>query len=302
MKYAIEATALSKRFWRKTALSNVNLAISPGTIFALLGPNGAGKTTFLKSAVGLLRPSSGTVSVLGIESRLLKPRDFNEIAFISEQQHLPGRMRVGGLLRYCAGHYSNWDEAYSQALLDQFQLSRRDRIGALSRGGKARLRMAIAMTHQPSLILMDEMFSGLDPIVRDDLMDALIALAQDCGCSICFASHEMSEVERLADKVAFINKGRLVCCESTERLLDGYRVIEVSGSPELLEQASRYAGVHKLAGNREWLRFLFEFKSTGELQELEGRLGSNSHVQIQPAGLRQIFRHLAGRERPEVLQ
>ncbi len=201
MNYSLETENLTQLFWRKPALSDINMRVSEGTILALLGPNGAGKTTLLMLLLNLHQPSSGRALIFNKDSRYLPADTFNHVAFVSEQQSLPERLRVCHLIEFHQGIYDKWDQQYANSLLSRFELDSRQRIKSMSRGNKARLRMLLAMSHHPKILLMDEMFSGLDPISRDDMTDALISIATQQGCTVIFASHEMNEVERLIKSI-----------------------------------------------------------------------------------------------------
>lgn len=223
----ISTRALSKRYRHRLALDSVNLEVSPGEVFAVIGPNGAGKTTLLKLLLNLIPASSGEARVLGVDSRRIGPAFLQRIGYVSESQRLPRRLSVAALCRYLGHLYTGWDEALAQQLTKEFDLPTTERIGTLSRGGKAKLRMLCAMAYRPELLIVDEMFSGLDPLIRDQLMEGVLDLAAGEGWSVLLSSHEMLEVERLAEAVAFLDQGRVIFRGEVAELLDAHRLIHL---------------------------------------------------------------------------
>lgn len=292
MNYSLETENLSKSFWRKPALSDINMRVSEGTILALLGPNGAGKTTLLMSLLNLYQPSSGRALILNTDSRYLPSSIFNQIAFVSEQQSLPEQLSVCHLLEYCQGVYDKWDQQYANSLLSRFELDPNQRIKDMSRGNKARLRMLLAMSHHPKILLMDEMFSGLDPISRDDMTDALISIATQQGCTIVFASHEMSEIERLADTVGFLNQAKLSALKPTESLLETHRIVEVDQQTDLTKHTASNTSVCRLQSTGPQSRFVIGSDSAENLEIMLAELASQIKVNTFPADLAHIFRFL----------
>ncbi len=292
MTYSLVAENLNKSFWRKRVLVDINMCVSEGTILALLGPNGAGKTTLLMSLLNLYQPSSGRALILDFDSRYLPYNIFNDVAFVSEQQLLPEHHKVQHLLDYCQGIYQDWDDAYASSLLNRFELDSKQRIKDMSRGNKARLRMLLAMSHHPKILLMDEMFSGLDPVSREDMTDALISIASQQGCTIVFASHEMDEVERLADNVVFLNQTQLSPLKSTENLLETHRIIEVDQQRELERHDAYSSLLCRLQSNGTRSRFVIGSDTAENLNVILTELSSQIDVNIYPADLTHIFRFL----------
>src|SRR5205814_10141054 len=177
----IEVTELTRRFDSKTALDAVSLSMPRGAVYGLVGANGAGKTTLIKHILGLLRAESGSVRVFGIDPVVDPVGVLSRIGYLSEENDLPGWMRLEELIRYQRAFYPRWDDAYAEELRQAFALDSRAKIKTLSKGQKARTGLLIALAHRPELLVLDEPSSGLDPIVRRDILGAVIRTIADEG-------------------------------------------------------------------------------------------------------------------------
>jgi ABC-2 type transport system ATP-binding protein len=206
----IAVADLTRRFGDKAALSSVSLSIPRGAVYGLVGANGAGKTTLIKHILGLLRAEHGTVRVFGRDPVADPVGVLSRIGYLSEQNDLPDWMRVEELLRYSRAFYAGWDDAYAEELRQTFGLDPRAKAKTLSKGQKARLGLLVALAYRPELLVLDEPSSGLDPIVRRDILEAIIRTIADEGRTVLFSSHLLDEVERTADHVTMINQGRIV--------------------------------------------------------------------------------------------
>ncbi|HVU17316.1 MAG TPA: ABC transporter ATP-binding protein [Candidatus Didemnitutus sp.] len=224
---AIETHALTRRYSRTEALAGLNLAVPEGAVFALLGPNGAGKSTTLKILMNLLSPSSGTATVLGVDSQKLGPDDRTRIGYISENQKLPLWMSVRQLLDYCRPFYPTWDRNLEARLLEQFDLPPERKLRHLSRGMLMKAALLSSLAYRPKLLVLDEPFSGLDPLSRDDFVQGIIEASELGEWTVLIASHDIEEVERFADHIGLLEDGRLRISETTESLLRRFRRIEL---------------------------------------------------------------------------
>jgi len=204
----IEAHDLVKSYGGFAALRGLSLQVPAGSVFALLGANGAGKSTLIKILVNIIRPTSGVAKVLGTDSRELGPALLARIGYVSESQLLPGRLRVEQFFRYLRGCYGQWDRGIEAALRRQLQLPAERRIGALSHGMRMKMALACALPFRPRLLILDEPFSGLDALVREELIGGFLQRAEET--TVFLSSHELDEVERIATHVAFIDAGRLL--------------------------------------------------------------------------------------------
>ena len=226
----IETRGLTRRFWRTEAVSDLNLSVEAGTITALLGANGAGKSTTLKMLMNLLNPTSGSAHVLGVDSRRLGEKERACIGYIAEGQSLPMWMTVRQLLDYCRPFYPTWDRTLEVALLQQLDLPVDRPLKNLSRGMVMKAALVSTLSYRPKLLLLDEPFSGLDPVVRDEFVQGLLTASSDEGWTVVVSSHDVEEVERLADNVVFLDRGRMRFSESAESLQRRFRRVEVSGA------------------------------------------------------------------------
>ena len=203
----IAVTDLTRRFGDKTALSSVTLSIPRGGVYGLVGENGAGKTTLIKHILGLLRAEHGAVRVFGLDPVADPVGVLSRIGYLSELNDLPGWMRVDELIRYSRAFYAGWDAAYAEELRQMFGLDPASRVKSLSKGQKARMGLLIALAYRPELLVLDEPSSGLDPVVRRDILEAIIRTIADEGRTVLFSSHLLDEVERVADHVTMLNHG-----------------------------------------------------------------------------------------------
>jgi ABC-type multidrug transport system ATPase subunit len=206
----IEICGVTRQFGAKRALDNVSLVIPRGVVFGLVGANGAGKTTLIRHVLGLLKSQAGSVRVFGLDPVKEPVKVLSRIGYLSEEGDLPGWMRVDELMRYMRAFYPTWDEAYAQDLRRQFALDPAAKVKTLSKGQKARAGLLVALAYRPELLLLDEPSSGLDPIVRRDILGAIVRTIADEGRTVLFSSHLLDEVERISDRVAMLKGGRIV--------------------------------------------------------------------------------------------
>ena len=214
----IAVTDVTYRFGARTALDAVTLAVPVGGVYGLVGPNGAGKTTLIRHILGLLQPASGAVRVFGRDPIADPVGVLSRIGYLSEDHDLPGWMRVDEFLRYSRAFYPAWDDAYAEVLRQAFALEPAVRIRTLSKGQRARAGLLVALAHKPPLLVLDEPSSGLDPVVRRDILEAILRTIADEGRTVLFSSHLLDEVDRVADHVTMIDHGRIVLSGPLETL------------------------------------------------------------------------------------
>ena len=214
----IEVSELTRRYGARTALSSVSLSMPRGSVYGLVGANGAGKTTLIRHLLGLLRAESGSVRVFGLDPVADPVGVLSRIGYLSEENDLPGWMRVDELIRYSRAFYPAWDDRYADELRQTFALDPRATIKSLSKGQKARAGLLIALAYRPELLVLDEPSSGLDPIVRRDILGAVLRTIADEGRTVLFSSHLLDEVEQVADHVTMINAGRIALSASMDEI------------------------------------------------------------------------------------
>ena len=214
----IHVADLTRRFGARTALDSVSLSLPRGVVYGLVGTNGAGKTTLIRHILGLLRAESGTVRVFGHDPVADPVAVLSRIGYLSEENDLPGWMRVDELIRYSRAFYPRWDDGYADELQGAFALDPAARVRSLSKGQKARAGLLVALAHRPELLVLDEPSSGLDPIVRRDILGAVLRTIADEGRTVLFSSHLLDEVEEVADHVTMISEGAIVLSAPIEAI------------------------------------------------------------------------------------
>ena len=219
----IDVSGLTRRFGARTALASVTVSVPRGGVYGLVGANGAGKTTLIKHILGLLRAESGSVRVFGRDPVADPVAVLSRMGYLSEENDLPGWMRVDELIRYSRAFYPAWDDAYAEELRRSFALDPTARIKTLSKGQKARTGLLIALAYRPELLVLDEPSSGLDPIVRRDILGAVLRAIADEGRTVLFSSHLLDEVERVADHVTMINEGAIVLSAPLADIKESHR-------------------------------------------------------------------------------
>src|SRR5213594_2279047 len=248
----VTAANLVRRFGSKAALNNVTLNVPSGSVFGLVGENGAGKTTLIKHILGLLRAEAGTVRVFGLNPVSDPVSVLGRIGYLSEQPDLPGWMRVDEFLRYTRAFYPKWDVRYAEEMRGQFGLDARARIKTLSKGQQAKLGLLAAQAHRPDLLLLDEPSSGLDPIVRRDILEAVIRTVADEGRTVIFSSHLLDEVERVSDYVAMLHKGTLKLCAPLDDIKAQHRRIVFRFDVAHTKAPSMPGAIRVDGSGREW--------------------------------------------------
>ena len=298
---AVIATAgLTKRFGKTEALSGVSLEVPPGAIYALVGPNGAGKTTLIKLLMNILEPTAGTALVLGIDAQRLRGKGLNRIGYVSENQEFPEWMTVEAMLDYLRPFYPTWDPALEKDLMRQFDLPRGRKLKQLSRGQRMKAAMASALAFRPALLVLDEPFAGLDPLVRDELMEGLLDRAPET--TIFLSSHDLSEIESFSSHVGFLEQGRLLFSEEMAVLQERFREVTVT-----LDEPRPSSSV--FGGNLppSWLQYeatdaLVRFVDSAwrgdeSQKDMRERFSGARSIETQPMALRAIFLAIAKEKR-----
>jgi len=294
----IETNGLSRRYWRTEALRDLTLAVPTGSVFALLGSNGAGKTTAIKVLMNLLPPTSGSATVLGVDSRRLGERERAQIGYVSENQKLPLWMTVRQLLDYCRPFYPTWDAALETRLLAQFDLPPDRKLKHLSRGMLMKAALLSTLAYRPKLLVLDEPFSGLDPLARDDFVRGILEASELGDWTVLVSSHDIEEVERLADNVALLENGRLRFSETTESLLGRFRRMEVT-VPGPVSLGAPPAGWLELEQKGGLVKFIVTDFTNGTVERAcRDRFPEGTAV-AHPMTLREIFVTLARETRAQ---
>jgi len=289
---AIRTENLIKKFWRVQALNGLNLDVPEGAVYAMVGPNGAGKTTAIKILMNIFGPTSGRAEVLGVQSAKIAGRAFTSIGYVSENQKLPEWMRVGALLEYLRPFYPSWDRALEDELIKQFDLPRDRKLGNLSRGMRMKAALASALAYHPKLIVLDEPFTGLDPLVRDELIQGLLERAEES--TILVSSHDLAEIESFASHVGYLEQGRLRFSEELTQLVERFREVQVTleATARLPEKAQE--SWMQLNASAAVVRFIeSQFEPERTSAEIRAVFGEVRDVTFSPMTLREIFLAMA---------
>jgi ABC-2 type transport system ATP-binding protein len=223
----IDVHNVTRRFGTKRALDEVTLNVPRGVVFGLVGANGAGKTTLIRHVLGLLKAQAGSVRVFGRDPVLDPVGVLSRLGYLAEENDLPGWMRVDELIRYTRAFYPGWDDRYAEELREQFGLDPATKVKNLSKGQRARAGLVVALAYRPELLLLDEPSSGLDPIVRRDILGAIVRTIADEGRTVLFSSHLLDEVERVSDCVAMLDRGRLVFAGELDQIKQSHHRLTV---------------------------------------------------------------------------
>src|SRR6185436_4599205 len=219
----VDVNNLSRTFGDKAALDAVSFRATAGQVYGLVGSNGAGKTTLLKHLLGLLRAASGSVRVFGLDPVRDPVGVLGRVGYLSEERELPDWMRIDELMRYTQAYHPTWDAAYARELLESFALDPSKKVKELSKGMRAQAGLIAAVAHRPKLLILDEPSSGLDAVVRRDILDAVVRTVADDGRTVIFSSHLLEEVERMSDYVTMLHGGRVTLSGPLDEVRHGYQ-------------------------------------------------------------------------------
>jgi ABC-2 type transport system ATP-binding protein len=222
----IAAENLWKRYGRTEALKGATFSVPQGSAFALIGENGAGKTTTIRLLMNLISAAKGRACLLGVDSRNLSPAELRQIGYVAEATEFPGRMTVGDYLDYLRPLYPAWDPTLEASLRERFRLPRDRPIAALSHGMRMKFAFATVLPYRPKLLILDEPFAGIDPLVRDELMEGLLGEGGDT--TLFISSHDLADIEGLVTHVGYLEQGRLLFQESMEELSARVRQVRVT--------------------------------------------------------------------------
>lgn len=282
----IETHNLTRRFGRTEAVHDLNLTVPAGRTCALLGANGAGKTTTLKLLMNLVTPSSGTAQIMGTDSRRLGERELAQIGYVSENQMLPLWMTVRQWLDFCRPFYPTWDLDLEKSLLDQFELPTNRLLKQLSRGMLMKASLLSSLAYRPRLLVLDEPFSGLDPLVRDEFVRGVIEVSAQGDWTMLISSHDIEEVERLADQVALLDNGRLKFSEPTEVLQNRFRRVVIAG---VVPSNGATADMLEWEQAGQLTRFVTPSYAGETTERVWRERFPNTTITAQPMTLREVF-------------
>jgi ABC-2 type transport system ATP-binding protein len=292
----VDVNDLSRSFGEKVALEGVSFRASAGQVYGLMGANGAGKTTFLKHLLGQLRAGSGSVRVFGLDPVRNSVGVLTRVGYLSEEHELPEWMSVDELLRYTQAFHPTWDASYAGELLETFALDPASKIRELSKGMRAQAGLIAAVAHRPELLILDEPSSGLDALVRRDILDAIVRAVADDGRTVIFSSHLLDEVERMSDHVTLIHQGRVTLSGALDDVRHGYQRSRVHFADHLDRPPVLDTALVMEGGGRAW-----SVIHSGSLEQFRSSVLARGGevVESRDATLEEIFLARAGRSRPQ---
>ncbi len=292
MSLAIRTDALSKHFRRVEAVRQLDLQVPTGAVYAFVGPNGAGKTTLIKVLMNIFPPTGGRAQVLDIDSRNLRGSGFDCIGYVSENQQLPEWMRVRDFLAFLRPFYATWDRDLEASLVRQFDLPLDRRLRHLSRGMKMKAALAGSLAYHPKLIVLDEPFTGLDPLVRDELIQGLLDRAEES--TIFISSHDLAEIESFASHVGYIDQGRLRFSEEIVALTGRFREVELTFDAAPPVPRDLPASWMQVSSSAAVIRFVeSQFDEVRTSAEVRRVFGEPHNQTFTPLSLRAIFLAMA---------
>jgi len=288
----IRVENLWKKFGRFDALRGLSFDVPDGSAFALIGANGAGKTTTIKVLMNIIEPTRGSATLLGVDSRKVSPRELAQIGYVSENQDMPSRLTVGEYVAYLRPFYPGWDRELEASIARQLRLPLERRIGDLSHGMRLKMALMCALPYRPKLLILDEPFSGLDPLVRDEFMEGLLGQAGEM--TILISSHELGEIDGVATHVAFIDEGRLLFQESMSDLTGRFREVHVTLEAEAAKPTPSPKEWMQIRAIGNVLTFVdTRFDEDGLNERIRSRIAGVRGIDAQPMALRSIFTTMA---------
>ncbi|MFT4176320.1 MAG: ABC transporter ATP-binding protein [Luteolibacter sp.] len=289
METVIETQALTRRYRWKEAVRGLDLKLPAGRATAFLGCNGAGKTTTIKMLAGLIRPTSGRSFLFGRDSQKLRPEDWQKIGYVSENQRLYEWMTGSELIAFTAGLYPSWDHTFEKELVAQLDLPLHRKISRCSRGEKIKLALLLAMAFRPRLLILDEPFAGLDSFVKNEFLASLLEITTQHDWSLFFSTHEIDDVEKLADDVVIIDEGRLQINESLDSLQARFRRIDIIGAHEEPAKNPQIIGYRHAENHSHFIHTAFDASTAANLHATF----PGAEITVSAMSLKEIFLSLA---------
>ena len=256
MTFAVETQALRYRAGKSFVMQDVSLHVPTGAIYGFLGPNGAGKTTTIRLVLGLLRAAGGRITVLGESMPHSRVSVLARVGYVPDRPHVHPSLTVAQSMELHAAFHAQWDARWAAELQQQFRLGDDRRVGSLSKGETGKLMMLLALAQRPELLVLDEPTDGLDPVVRRDVLEALLAYVSDRQASVLISSHLVHELERICDWIGLMDQGALVAELPMREFKNGIKRLHVTGAPALLDDTTPFTVLSRGPANgagEQWL-------------------------------------------------
>jgi ABC-2 type transport system ATP-binding protein len=289
MMPSIATHALSRNYRSHAALNGVTLSVEPGSVYALVGPNGAGKTTLIQLLMNLQTATSGTAEVLGLPSTQIRGAALNRIGYVSENQEMPESMTIGAFLGYLRPFYPTWDHALETQLLRDFALPLDRKLKHLSRGMRMKAAFVSTLSYRPALLVLDEPFSGLDPLVRDELIQGLLDRIGET--TLFLSSHDLAEIESFASHVGYLEQGTLLFSEEMTTLSNRFRRVQFLVDPASALPSELPDVWLEVERSGPLVSFTYSaFRGDAEaVAQVAGIFPSATNIECVPVSLRSIF-------------
>jgi len=236
MDNILEIKNLTKSY-KDFTLDNLTFNVERGSVMGFIGPNGAGKSTTIKLIMNLIKKGSGDINIFGQNNSKHDKENKQKIGFVYDENYFYEELNITEMKNIIRPFYKDWDDNLFEKYIKEFELPKKNKIKNLSKGMKMKFSLALGLSHNAELIIMDEPTSGLDPVFRSELLDILYNIIQDEKVSIFFSTHITTDLEKIADYITFINKGKLVFSESKDQILECYGLVK--GRKELLDSDTR---------------------------------------------------------------
>jgi ABC-2 type transport system ATP-binding protein len=293
----IETIGLTKQYKEVTALDGLGLAVPAGSIYGLLGRNGAGKTTAIKILMGMVRPTGGSVSVFGQAADQAAPSVAirQRTGFVDDDRDLYDFLTVAELIAFTARFFPRWRADMAARYLHSFDLPESRVVKALSRGARTKLALLLALCRGAELLILDEATSGLDPAAAEEVLQALVAHVASEGATVFFSSHQIGEIEQIADHVAIIDRGRAILEGPLDDLRQAYRRIEFVFDGDAPAAPLRSPGIERVERKGRVLSVLA--RGTAEQIMEETRALGPISVETRPVTLKEVFLEIVSKER-----
>lgn len=277
MKNTIEVKNIVKKY-KNFTLDNVSFDVPKGYIMGFIGENGAGKTTTIKAIMNALTPESGAISVFGLDNKKHEVEIKEKIGFVYAEFDFFINFKLKDIKKYIAPFYKNWDEEIYQSYMKKFELNPKSKINKISTGMKTKFALALALSHHAELLILDEPTSGLDPVFRDEFLDMLLEIVQDEQKTILFSTHITSDLDKIADYITYIHKGKIVFSRERDEIYENYYVVK-GDLQDLLGKEHVFIGIKKNKYGFEAL--------TNNVSEVKKIFGEN--VNLERATLEEIM-------------
>ncbi len=284
----IDIRGVTKRFRDQTAVDDLSLSVPKGTALGFIGRNGAGKTTTIKLLMGLLPRSAGEVRVLGVDPAVDAMTVRSRVGYVPEEQHIHRWMRVREAVEFCRAFFPAWDSELCARLFKLFDLPVERRVSQLSKGMVVKLSLLLALCHEPEVLILDEPMAGLDPVVREELLDGILQTLCDRDVTVLFSSHTLADVQRLADSVAIIDAGRLLAHRRVDELLTRTKRLRVVFADGAAPGDAPDGLIWQRMNGREWVVTVDNF--TEETVPRLRAANQAEHVEVIDLGLEDIFK------------